>query len=106
MTNSLKERVLVNNAKVTVMQREKKLLSILLFIVASFATALHELSPHHHSESCQVCVVDERTLCFDIIQTPINNDVDYNNDSEQFTCKFFSYFTELQNQSRAPPLFS
>ncbi len=88
------------------MQREKKLLFILLFIVTSFATALHELSPHHHSESCQVCVVDEHTLCFDIIQTPTKDDIVYNSDAKQFTCKFFSSFTKLQNQSRAPPLFS
>jgi len=45
----------------------RSLLFTLLFVIATVSTALHELSPHHHSDSCPVCVVDEHSLSADIV---------------------------------------
>ena len=45
----------------------QSLLFTILFVVATVSTALHELSPHHHSDSCSVCVVDEHSLSADIV---------------------------------------
>jgi len=47
-----------------------RILLLLLFVIASFATALHEvehLTKHHDTTSCQICIVDHQLLSGDII---------------------------------------
>jgi hypothetical protein len=85
------------------MRKEKKLLLIVLFMVASFVTALHELSPHHHAQSCQVCMVDDHTLSFDVITTPQERDLLISYDVAPFTCKLFVSPRHATYSSRAPP---
>lgn len=46
----------------------KSLLLVFVFIIATVSMALHELSPHHHSETCDICIVDEHSLSSDIIE--------------------------------------
>ncbi len=90
----------------SLMQRKKNLLFILLFIVASFTIALHELSHHDHSESCQVCVVDEHSLSFDVVVPLKNKNIVYDTTVKQFICNLFFTPTQTKYSSRAPPLFS
>ena len=82
----------------------RSLLFTLLFVIATVSTALHELSPHHHSDSCSVCMVDEHSLSADIVSDVTEESVLLI--SEQYT----SNTTHIQVKStitlsaRAPPI--
>jgi len=88
------------------MRKEKKLLLIALFMIASFVTALHELSPHHHAQSCQVCMVDDHTLSFDIITSDQEPPLLVAYEITQFSHSLFFRSTQSTYSSRAPPYFS
>lgn len=78
----------------------------LFFVVATISTALHELSPHHHSDTCPICIVDEHTLSADIVTAVI----------ETLPFAFSDRFVFYQGvkraeqctslKARAPPFFS
>ncbi len=88
------------------MRKEKKLLLIALFMIASFVTALHELSPHHHAQSCQVCMVDDHTLSFDVVTTAQERDLVISYKIAPFISDLFLAPTQPTYSSRAPPYFS
>ena len=82
----------------------RSLLFMLLFVIATVSTALHELSSHHHSDSCPVCVVDEHSLSADIV-----DDVTEERTlliSEQYTSTTTHIQVKLSTilSARAPPL--
>ncbi len=79
----------------------------LFFVVATVSTALHELSPHHHSDNCPVCVVDEHSLSADVVSDAAEDEITLFYAQYIFTvnCKQAVPLTTLN--ARAPPsLFS
>ncbi len=84
-------------------QHIRSLLFTLFFVIATVTTALHELSPHHHSDNCPVCIADEHALSGDIVTAP----------TEEATLLFFDLYSFVSTskqadaaitlQARAPP---
>jgi hypothetical protein len=84
-------------------QYVKSLIFTLLFGIATIATALHELSPHHHADNCPVCVVDEHSLSADIVSAAEEEATLLFNDHYPFTTRHKQVKLLTTLNARAPP---
>ncbi len=86
-----------------------RVLISILFIIATTFTAIHEIehiSGEHDSSSCQICMVDDHSLSFDVIDKP--------KEVELFKFEAITFNNLLDNihkknhtnQNRAPPFIS
>lgn len=87
---------------------KRRILIIIFFIIATTASALHELKhiENHDSSSCQICLADKHSVGADIISyTPAESyfsycDIVLNNQRSNPHAK------KVANHSNAPPLIS
>ncbi|MCK4562827.1 MAG: hypothetical protein KAT78_07970 [Flavobacteriaceae bacterium] len=83
-----------------------RLLISILFVIATTATAVHELEhihDEHTSSSCQVCIVDDHLVSADIVD--VFKEIDsysFKNISSQTTVSNFNHKNHSY-QTRAPP---
>jgi len=86
-----------------------RILLLLLFFIASFATALHEvehISQHHDTAQCQVCIIDHQLLCGDVV-TIVQESIEIHFQKVfTQTKKTDSDKTLFNYNNRAPPLVS
>ena len=79
----------------------------LLFIIATTFSALHELEHvhAHDSSTCMVCVVDDHTSSYDVIDGFFHETVylDHEIKKRQRVLEFHSKL--FSNQANAPPIF-
>ena len=75
----------------------------LFFVVATVSTALHELSPHHHSDNCPVCVVDEHSLSADVVSDATEDETLLFCDQHSFAAQQRPQKLSTDLNARAPP---
>ena len=94
-----------NFAKMSLMKY--RILLLLLFFIASFATALHEvehISQHHDTAQCQTCIVDHQLISGDIVALFEESQEIHFKEVFTQTKKTDSDKTLLDYNNRAPPL--
>ena len=85
-----------------------RLLISILFVIATTATAIHELE-HIHSDdssSCQVCIVDDHSVSGDAIQKHKEVVLFKFKDTSTQNLVYPLYVKNHSYQNRAPPLKS
>ncbi|MBU0719943.1 hypothetical protein KJ877_01230 [bacterium] len=85
-----------------------RLLLSLLFIVATVFTAVHEIKhvEHHESSTCQVCIVDDHSVSFDIVDDFKETQLFKHIYISSYKIRSSPHAINKSNNSRAPPLVS
>jgi hypothetical protein len=86
-----------------------RILLLLLFVIASFATASHEvehIKKHHDATSCQICIVSHQLLCDDIIALFEEPQKIHFGKVVLQTRKIYTHKALFHCNNRAPPLLS
>jgi len=85
-----------------------RLLISILFIIATTATAIHELEHinGHDSSTCQVCIVDNHSVSADIIDDFTQVEIIRFNKISSIPLIKNSHKKDHSYQTRAPPLKS
>ncbi len=85
------------------------LLLSLLFVISSALSAVHELehiNPEHNSSYCQICVLDDNSLSFDLAKSVLNDLIPLS------ISRFFEnqvlnlHIKKTNNHANAPPHIS
>ncbi len=87
---------------------KRRILIIIFFIIATTASALHELKhvENHDSSLCQICIVDDHSVSADIISdTPDESYSSFYNNilNNQLSSP---HAKKVANHSNAPPIIS
>lgn len=85
-----------------------RLLISILFVIATTATAIHELEHinGHDSSTCQVCIVDNHSVSADIIDNFTDVEIIRFSEISSTLLVKFSHTKNHSYQTRAPPLKS
>ena len=81
-----------------------RLLISALFIIATTATAIHEIEHiGHDSSTCQVCIVDNHSVSADIIVNFTEIEIVKFSEINSTVLEKFSHIKDHSYQTRAPP---
>ena len=86
-----------------------RLLISILFIIATTATAIHELEHighDHDSSTCQICIVDNHSVSADIIDDFIQVEIVKFSVISSIPLVKLTHIKDHSYQTRAPPLNS
>ncbi|MDD2789725.1 MAG: hypothetical protein PHU40_03550 [Sulfurimonas sp.] len=87
---------------------KRNLIFSILFIIATMFTALHELGhiQNHDSSSCQICIVDNHSVSFDLITDFQENEILHFDAIATDTFRALFQKSLKNYHSRAPPQHS
>ncbi|MFT5835770.1 MAG: hypothetical protein ACI9RG_000663 [Sulfurimonas sp.] len=86
-----------------------RLLISMLFIIATSIIAIHEIehiSGEHDSSTCQICMVDNHSLSFDVIDIFQKIDLIKYENISSIDSIYHLYKKDYAYQNRAPPIKS
>ena len=87
---------------------KRRILVIIFFIIATTASALHELKhiENHDRSTCQVCVVDEHSVSADLVADVVPDIYFSFDDIVLQVQRSNPHAKKVANHSNAPPLIS